>query len=269
MARQRWIADKLREYNLDVVEHDGWQTRGSSWFFPKGVVGHHTGGAAGKDVPSLDICINGRADLRGPLCHVLISRSAQCHIIAAGRANHAGSGSWNGLTGNRSVFGVEVENTGLGEPWKPDVVRAFDMAAAALLDGLGVSSEYYCGHKEWTSRKIDPEGLDMNAQRARIQQILDTGGPVTEPTRDQWRAVQQALVDLGVDPGPVDGIPGPLTQQGLFDAYLLAGGRDLQRLLDDCQDQLEAQRLYTAGLVAGIRDLATDAAALADRTLPG
>lgn len=270
VARHPNIADRLRSYGLDVVEHTGWKTRGSSWFFPRGVVGHHTASRTGSDVPSLRICINGRTDLAGPLCHVLISRSAQCHMIAAGRANHAGSGGWKGLTGNRSVFGIEVENNGIGEPWHPDVVQAFDLAAAALLDEINADASWYCGHKEWTRRKIDPHGLDMNEQRARIQAILNGDPMPPDPTRSQWQNLQQALTALGVDPGPADGIPGPKTRAGILAAYKLAGGQ-----VPDCADELAAanatianQTQHITQLSDGIRSLATQAAELADRTFP-
>lgn len=231
-------------------------------------------------MPSLRICINGRTDLPGPLCHVLISRSAQCHIIAAGRANHAGTGGYNGLTGNRSVLGIEVENNGVGETWKPQVVDAFDRAAAALLEGIDRAADYYCGHKEWTPRKIDPFGLDMDEQRARIQSILE--GDTTMPERDLWRALQQALADLGVNPGPVDGLPGPKTQAGLLAAYTLAGGQtpDVKKLQATIEwqraelarlQQFEADvarlQLFEADVARLAQALATDAAALADRTL--
>ena len=270
VPRQPWIADKLRAAGLDVVEHSGWQTRGSSLFFPAGVVGHHTASRSGSDVPSLRICINGRTDLAGPLCHVLISRSAQCHIIAAGRANHAGTGGYNGLSGNRSVLGIEVENNGVGEPWLPEVVQAFDRAAAALLDGINRSAEYYCGHKEWTSRKIDPAGLDMHAQRARIRTIQE-GGSIM-PERDLWKALQQALANLGVDPGPVDGLPGPKTQAGLLAAYTLAGGQvpdveELQATIERQREELARLQLFEADVTRQAQALATAAAALADRTL--
>lgn len=268
VARQTWIADKLREYGLDVVEEDGWQTRGSSWFFPKGVVGHHTASRTGSDAPSLRVVLNGRTDLAGPLCHVLISRSGRCHIIAAGRANHAGTGGYNGLTGNRSVLGIEVENNGVGEPWSPHLVAVFDRASAALLDGLDTTADYYCGHKEWAPRrKIDPHGLDMNEQRARIANILKGGSPiVTDPTREQWRALQQALTDIGANPGTPDGIPGPLTRGGLATAYILAGGSDLIADIAERDAKIDQQQSFIASLVDGVRSLATEAAALADRT---
>jgi N-acetyl-anhydromuramyl-L-alanine amidase AmpD len=36
----------------------------------------------------------------------------KAYVIAAGRANHAGEGGWKGLSGNSSVYGLEIEHTG-------------------------------------------------------------------------------------------------------------------------------------------------------------
>jgi hypothetical protein len=115
MGRALWIADALRDAGVDVVEHPGWQTRGSDRFDPKGVICHHTASAPGRDAPSLGICVDGRPDLPGPLCHVLLSRSGRAIVIAAGRANHAGAGGFRDLSGNSSVLGIEGEYAGIVE----------------------------------------------------------------------------------------------------------------------------------------------------------
>ena len=119
MPRAPWLADALRAEGVKVVEEPGWRDRGSATFNPKGVICHHTAGPAKGDAPSLGVCINGRPGLPGPLCQIVLARSGTAHVIASGRANHAGLGGWRGLEGNTSVFGIEAENTGLGEPWPP------------------------------------------------------------------------------------------------------------------------------------------------------
>ena len=127
MSRQGWIADALRDAGLAVVEVDGWRDRGSSDFWPGGVVGHQTAGpAGGGDMPSLNTLIYGRPDLAGPLGNVGLGRSGTYYVVAAGRANHAGKGGWRGLTGNSSVLGIEAENDGYQ--------HVADRAARRLLD---------------------------------------------------------------------------------------------------------------------------------------
>lgn len=200
MTRALWIPAALRDHGLDVIEHPGWQARGHDTLNPRGVVCHHTASAATSgDAPSLSTVINGRPDLPGPLCHVLIGRTGTCHIIAAGTANHAGPGSWRGLTGNSSVLGIEAENNGLGEPWTPGLLDAFARCAAALAQGAGAPIDNVCLHREWApTRKPDPAGpgfpQDGNEWRRRV--AAAEGGTVTPEQMAQigeWMQEQRAL----------------------------------------------------------------------------
>ena len=169
MARALWLADALRAEGVTVVEYAGWRERGSSTFTPKGLICHHTAGPAKGDAPSLGICVNGRSDLPGPLAQVVLARSGTAHVIASGRANHAGKGSWKGITGNTNMLGIEAENTGVGEPWPLAQIEAYIRCAAAMARHLGFSVDMICGHKEWApGRKPDPRGTDMGLFRAQV-----------------------------------------------------------------------------------------------------
>ena len=175
MSHQTWLADRARDWGLTVVECDGWQTRGSSSFTPGGVVAHHTAGpAGGGDIPSLPTLINGRPDLAGPLCNYGLGRSGTVYVVAAGRANHAGSGGWNGLSGNSSVVGIEAENDGF-QPWPAEQLDAYGLLGAAICDELYLSPEMVCRHHEWRSEKPDPHDLDGDAGRERVAQLLISG----------------------------------------------------------------------------------------------
>jgi N-acetylmuramoyl-L-alanine amidase len=172
------IAQRLRAEGLRVIEIAGWQTRGSSTFHPRGSVNHHTAGGATGTAPSLNTCIYGRSDLPGPLCQVFQSREADgrdiIYVIAAGRANHAGSGGWRGLTGNSSVWGLEIEHTGRSElPLRRQIIA--QRVHAALLRGIGASdATYVCQHREWApTRKIDAAtGVNPNGFRAGVTAAL-------------------------------------------------------------------------------------------------
>lgn len=176
MPYQTGLAQALRSVGLGVVEHPGWEKRGDASFTPKGLVAHHT--AIAETAASVRICINGRPDLPGPLCQVVLGTAGTCHVIAAGRANHAGPGGWKGLSGNSVVWGIEAVHSGLTmQPWPSIQVEAYRKASAAMLRLVGVrNAGYLCGHKEWTARKIDPINLDMTQFRAAVQAILDGGG---------------------------------------------------------------------------------------------
>jgi hypothetical protein len=175
------LATRLRAAGLTVVEVAGWQSRGAAGFDPRGSVDHHTAGPRSGNAPSLATVIYGRPDLPGPLCHVLVARDNTCYVIAAGRANHAGSGSWRGLSGNSSVYGVERENVGTSaEPWRSDQTSTAATVHAALIRGRA-THEMVCGHKEWTPRKPDPHTLNMHNFRAMVAQRLGSTPAPTPP----------------------------------------------------------------------------------------
>ncbi|HVF75230.1 MAG TPA: N-acetylmuramoyl-L-alanine amidase [Acidimicrobiales bacterium] len=206
MPRQLWLADRLRQAGLTVVEVDGWQSRGAESFNPRGVVCHHTAGSANGDMPSLGLLVRGRSDCPGPLCNVGLARSGAVYVVASGRANHAGKGAWRDLTGNSSVLGIEAENTGRGEAWPQVQLDAYVRLAAALQGAVGGNVDNICAHREWTSRKIDPAGIDMNDFRARAAQILGGANPPpppppSPPTTDQKGRIAelQQLVGAGAD----------------------------------------------------------------------
>jgi len=170
------LRNRLTAKGLIVVEIAGWQTRGNSTYSPRGHLNHHTAGAASGTAPSLNTCIFGRPDLPGPLCQTMQSREPdfndKIYLIAAGRANHAGAGAWNGLTGNTSVSGHEVEHVGTG----PVNLKRLEIAAkvaAAQLEGPTSSHDagFCCQHFEWApGRKTDffslsPWNADFFRQR--------------------------------------------------------------------------------------------------------
>jgi len=158
------LANRLRQWlnpiGVQVVEIDGWQSRGRDYatFDPYGSVNHHTAGSRNGVAPSLGICINGRSRLPGPLCNVHQQRNDVVNVVAAGVANHAGRGSWHALSGNQSVFGLEIEHCGYGD--EPFPSRRDDIACrvhAAFLTGLSrPDANMQCQHFEWsTEGKID------------------------------------------------------------------------------------------------------------------
>lgn len=153
------IYDTLRPLNPVDCRVPGYTGRTLS---PKFTVLHHTASSpAGGDSPSLRICREGRPDLPGPLCQVLISRSGRIYVITDGYANH--TGPTHPGYGNYNCVGVEIENNGRGEPYAAAALDAARQVCRLL--GLPV-----VGHKEICSppgRKIDPS-FDMDAFRASL-----------------------------------------------------------------------------------------------------
>lgn len=221
MARDVLLADRLRRDPVlapHVVEVAGWRTRGSASFNPRGFVWHHTAGPRKGAAPSLTVCIYGRTGLPGPLCNVFLARDGRVFVVAAGRANHAGSGSWRGLSGNSSVYGLEVENTGYGsgpnaEPWSELVLDR----AARIAAQLPVTVEMCCHHKEWTTRKVDMHTVEGTAMRRRVIELRSRPpaapkpAPASPPAKAPVPNIEEGPVFLLIQNvglfAVVDGIP--------------------------------------------------------------
>ncbi len=191
-----WLAEVLEDAGLKVAEQPGWRTRGRGDVGTiKGVICHHTAGPPHGIMPSLGIVTNGRPDLAGPLAQLCLGRDGTFFVVAAGRANHAGGGSWQSITtGNSSFIGIEAENTGLtNDPWPAVQIDAYSRGVAAILKKIGANPIMCCGHKEYAlpkGRKTDPT-FDMSDFRqqlgalvagtapppAVILRVVDTQGP--------------------------------------------------------------------------------------------
>lgn len=176
-----------RDWGLTVVNITGWEDRKRPGAFaPIGVLIHHTAAPdRSKDAPSLQICIDGRRDLPGPLCQLLVARSGKVYVISRCRCNHAGTGGPIGPVGvdqgNTLLVGIEAENDGVGEPWPAVQVGAMVRATAAVLDLLGQPRANVWGHREYTPRKIDPAGIAMAQFRADVAAARPPGA-TTVPT---------------------------------------------------------------------------------------
>ncbi|XBB67946.1 N-acetylmuramoyl-L-alanine amidase [Nocardioides sp. WV_118_6] len=168
MADATWLAQRLyRDEFLTVIEQPGWRGRkrpGS--FAPIGVLMHHTGyrSSNADPFPGLDTVINGRPDLPGPLCHLLVGYNGKVRVIAAGRANHANTARASGPLpagdGNTMYIGIEVDYAPqLGQAPSSAQVNAAMQAAAAVVTRLGRGKRYVRAHAETsTTGKWDPGG---------------------------------------------------------------------------------------------------------------
>ena len=194
-----WLADVLRASGLSVVEVGNWRARSTGTMqVPTGVLGHHTAGPATGNYPSLEVVVNGRPGLPGPLSQLGLGRDGAWFVIASGRANHAGVGSlpWAPSSrGNEFLIGVEAESTGRGD-WTAAQRDSYPRGVAALLRHLGLPASRFAGHKEYApTRKIDPFGWpgDMAGFRNSVQTILSGEGG-TELSQAE---VNQLRADIG------------------------------------------------------------------------
>jgi GH24 family phage-related lysozyme (muramidase) len=224
-----WLPEILEKAGLKVAETAGWRTRGRAEMGKVlGVICHHTANPQSGNMPTLGMLINGRKDLAGPLAQLGLGRDGTYYVVAAGRANHAGPGSWEGVaTGNSSFIGIEAEHSGdPKDPWPEVQIDAYQRGVAAILKHIGANANMCCGHKEYAlppKRKSDPT-FDMPAFRSVVAEYLvgksppapiPASDPKDRPTirrgsrGDPVKALQSAL---GVDP---DGVFGGGTEAAL------------------------------------------------------
>ncbi|MGV3618701.1 MAG: N-acetylmuramoyl-L-alanine amidase [Fimbriimonas sp.] len=182
-----WLPTTLRAAGLKVALDPGWENRGRGEVGPiAGVMCHHTAGPLHGNMPSLRTLRVGRSDLPGPLAQLGLGRDGTFYVIAAGRCNHAGAGSWQGITsGNMRFIGIEAENTGRPNdfPWPEVQMDAYHRGVAAILKHIGRGPEFCAAHKEYAlphGRKSDPD-FDMHAFRAAVGALMNgsaTGRPL-------------------------------------------------------------------------------------------
>jgi hypothetical protein len=193
------LPDILRSKGLRVVEVPGWQTRGrpasTGDFAPVGVLNHHT--ATNRtdwtNQRVVNLLVNGRADLPGPLSQLGLDRDGVVYIVASGRCNHAGTARASGTVaagdGNKLYIGLEVFNDGVGEHYPPAQYDAQVLLNAVLsVEITGNSVNTVRGHKETsTSGKPDPR-FDMNAFRAQVAakmtELVEPDDPIDDDPDD-------------------------------------------------------------------------------------
>lgn len=201
MSRHTGVVEALRDHGLTLGFCPGWETRGSSVFWPRGHVCHHDAVAARWTTPP-GMFISGRPDLDGPLCNTALDATGKVWLVSAGRANHAGVGSWRGLVGNSTVWGTEAQNAGTGSQVWPDAqVDAYVRLSAALAEYFGFTAEMVCRHAEWApTRKIDPagpweDGHDWARDMSHYRALVARGGTGAEMTADEWAKLGGWLQD--------------------------------------------------------------------------
>lgn len=215
-----WLVDVLRRAGLNVLETDGWRDRAAAGDPPApiGVLQHHTATVTTPEnpAPTVGMCINGRPDLDGPLCNALIGLDGAIHLIAAGRANHAGEAEASGPipaagSGNGIYIGFEWDYQGVQQHPSREQYDAAVRATAAVLRHLRVPAEHARGHKETSvTGKIDPGHVDMNRFRQHVGDAMNQPNPDPQ-SPPQGRPPQQGppLPPIPDSPSPRGGRPGP------------------------------------------------------------
>lgn len=176
-----WLPQVLTAWGLKVQCVDGWQSRGhGNMGTPLGVIAHHTCGPQDGDIRDLHVLVDGRPDLAGPLCNLGLARSGVFWVVAAGKAWHAGAGSWGQIVdGNSHFIGIEAENVGDGsDPWPAVQMDAYKRGCAALLTHIGAKPSMCIGHKEWSPHRKDDPNFDMHEFRNDVAALMAPTAPL-------------------------------------------------------------------------------------------
>lgn len=252
----------LKTLGVTVEYEPGWETRYTNTITlnPYIMYVHHTG-ADGTPASTIR---DGHSTLPGPLSQFYgpRNRGRAIRIIAAGYANHAGKNDATILNslkdldvdipgqlkpdgddtyGNRYALGVEFAASGAFTADQYYVAKALGVAFAVAKDAHKDPDRDgkripVIGHKEATSRKIDPV-FDMGIYRAECEKLLshylDIIAIVAEPAPVPTAPVAPVFVPLaitkvldkptvkamqtltGVPVADRDGIPGPQTYEYL------------------------------------------------------
>lgn len=188
----------LRKWEVNVKEYSGWRVRTRPGDPKKrnGIAVHHTGSSSQTDDYLNFLFVRGRPDegIPGPLCNVSTDMDGELHLGAAGRANHAGTGSRSTLDhviaedydgyktelkpgsdqsvdGNDFYYGNEIRYTGANK-MSEQAYRTSLLHAAAICDFYGWSPLSVIGHKEHTDRKNDPGKCPMYTFRSDLRAVL-------------------------------------------------------------------------------------------------
>lgn len=173
MAYLTQLAEVARRTGFPVVEEYGWKWRGHGGMGKvRSIITHHD--AADQSPTTFNTVIrDGRAGLPGPLSQFALRRDGTIHVVAAGKSYHAGSNKNPWLYGNSHSIGIEAGNDGVGEPWTQRQLDAYVALCAELVKEFGLKPKRVRGHREITSRKIDPAGINMNWFRSRVTQYIN------------------------------------------------------------------------------------------------
>lgn len=151
----------LAQRGGQVFEVEGWQYRGASGrpmadtiygSISHWIVSELKPGKLHEN-QTLGVIVNGTSKLDGPLANLYLAWDGRIGVVAGGRANHGGEGSWNGVSGNQYWVGTEAE----GPEFTKAQVAAYAIIVCAVADVTGQHPrDWAISHQEYApGRKQD------------------------------------------------------------------------------------------------------------------
>lgn len=236
----------LRRVGLNVVSDKRSPAPGD--FNPIGVMLHHTAGVS----PGMVYLVkNGRSDLPGPLCNLLLRPGGKWVVITEGKANDSGMGSGRVLdevrkgvrqskdaaqrglhdtvNGNAYFYDIEVEHVGTHGRYPLKQIDSLATGVAAILLAEGWTVDKVLHHRQWTRRKIDMSYReDIWKKIARKMRIIKR--PTIKRGTTRARLVKRAKRRLVHHGAPRKGLYNVtlLFPTGKFDATMEAAVKKFQ-----------------------------------------
>ena len=159
------VADAIRDHGVALRLYRGWDTKGREWKGPggsrglMGVINHHTATSSAKGLvgaPSLEWCATAFSK---PAANMLVGRDkGNVWLLAGGSVFHSGlGGPWPaigvnsaGNVGHYRLFGIEIDDPGVGKTMTDAQIESVGKINAALLDLCGWGPERIITHGDWT-----------------------------------------------------------------------------------------------------------------------
>jgi hypothetical protein len=217
------LADWLRAAGLEVIEYGGWQTRArSSGGYANGrpwcVMWHHT---ASQFPDENDAAYIAAVSPDAPLANLMVDRTGTVWVLAAGATNTNGKGYAMTFSRgtvpndqmNTHAVGMEICNSGVGEPYPVAQIDACMAVSLAITAGVGLEPTDVAQHHDWApDRKIDPATADA---------VMGVWQPHSINSSGSWSLVdlRAELANRAGQPTPTPPTPTPPSQ-----------GNDMQRL---------------------------------------
>ena len=233
---QRWLGKELAAAGLEVREVAGWENRGrpasSGAFDPRGIVTHHVGARTSATNPTagLQLLVDGRPDLRGPLAHVATDYLGRVWLIAAGRANVNGPSrgvpGFPERDGNAVLLGDEVMTDGT-QPLPAAQRHAIAVVNLVVATHYGTPLEHLYRHADISrSGKWDLGQLSTAQLRADARTLVRRPTPATPVVTPQEAPTMIVVVKDNAHVHTWDGYHDPLWVRDIGDLSRLGPGLD-------------------------------------------
>lgn len=171
MLLTNWLPQVLKDAGISFVITSGWENRSHGELADElNVVWHHDASPPGDSPGALGWMISNWDEASA---QIWVDRRGVWHLVGVGVAWHAGS-TGSGFPTNRNSIGIETDHT-TGEDWPDDLLQSLRRGTAAILKARGRTSSALYFHKQIAipfGRKQDPDGLDINLERAHVAGLI-------------------------------------------------------------------------------------------------